>query len=380
MKAILRLIGSLLIGAFIGFFIMVPLLSILDGESPIAAVRQMFSKGFMPKLAEIGWMLIAVLIAFILHIIIHEGGHLVAGLLTGYRFVSFRFLNWTLISKDGHLQWRNFEMVGTGGQCLLAPPDKPVEQIDTRWYNAGGVLANLIIVAIALVLLWAFDLPGWLSTLLVMMVVIGLLIAAMNGIPMKMGGVANDGLNLLQLEKDLPAKKCFANILDINARNQAGERYEEMPDHLFEMPEPFDWKNSMHTASALAAASKMLSMHLWEDAYQLLTQACANKADMMQLYQMEVESMMTQACIATGRDEEARQHYDEQVKKYVTQHASTQSDKQLTTMAVALALDNDRAAAEEIYNKLKENREKYIHQGDVAMSLDIMRWLLENRQ
>ena len=48
-------------------------------------------------------------------------------------------------------------------------------------------------------------------------------------------------------------------------------------------------------------------------------------------------------------------------------------------IAVALALDNDRAAAEEMYNKLKENRDKYIHQGDVTMSLDIMHWLLDKQ-
>lgn len=380
MKAFFRIIGSLLFGAAIGLFVVAPLIGVLAGDSLSEAFGRFFSKDFLPKQVSIGWMLVALVVAFILHIVIHEGGHLVAGLLTGYRFVSFRFLNWTLIRKDGHLRWRNFELAGTGGQCLLAPPDKPIEQIDTRWYNAGGVLANLITVVLAVVLLCAFDLPGWVDTFLGMMVAVGIMIALMNGIPMKIGGVANDGMNLMQMEKDLPAKKSFCNILDINARCQNGEPYTEMPERLFEIPIPFDWSNSMHTASALSMATRMMAMHQWEDAYELLTDACRYKDEMMKLYQLEVENLMTQVCIITGRNDEARQHYSKEVAQHVSHHAATQSDKQLTAMAVALALDGDRPRAEQIMKKLEANRDKYIHQTDVAMSLDLMHELMKSEE
>ena len=183
MKALLKIFGSLLIGACIGMLVAVPIIALIDGQS----LADIIDKEFLVELLPIGWVLIALFIAFILHIILHEGGHLVAGLLTGYRFVSFRFLNFTLIRKDGRLKWRNFELSGTLGQCLMAPPDKPLEQIDTRWYNAGGVLANVILVLLALLLMWALDLPTWLDIFLKMMVFIGIAVALMNGIPMKMG-------------------------------------------------------------------------------------------------------------------------------------------------------------------------------------------------
>jgi hypothetical protein len=180
MKALLKIFGSLLIGACIGLAVVVPIIALIDGQS----LADIIDKEFLVELLPIGWVLIALFIAFILHIILHEGGHLVAGLLTGYRFVSFRFLNFTLIRKDGRLKWRNFELSGTLGQCLMAPPDKPLEQIDTRWYNAGGVLANILIALISLVLIWAFDLPFWLDALLINMIIIGILVALTNGIPM----------------------------------------------------------------------------------------------------------------------------------------------------------------------------------------------------
>ena len=380
MKTLLRLLGGMLVGSCIGLIVIIPIIAIIDGESITTVAKTILERFSLLDVLEIIWMLVALLIAFIVNIICHEGGHLVAGLLTGYRFVSFRFLNLTLIRKGGRLQWRNFELVGTGGQCLLAPPDRPIDQIDTRWYNAGGVLANIIIIVVSLVLLLAFDLPSWVNELLVMMIIMGTFIALTNGIPMKLGGVANDGLNLLQLEKDIPGKQCFCNILEVNAFSQEGVTYDEMPAHIFEVPQPIDWKNSMHVGALQAAASRMLALHQWEDAYRLLSEALENKEDYMVLYQLELENMMTQVCIAMGRDEEARQHYSDKVAKHVAHHASTQSDKQLTIMAVALALEGDRPKAEALLHQLEADRDKYIHQGDVAMSLDLMRWLLTNRQ
>ena len=358
MKLLFRLIGGLLLGAVIGLISIIPIIALIDGESVMTVASTIFGKFTLQKVVGIAWMLLAALLAAILNIIIHEGGHLVAGLLTGYKFVSFRFFNWTLIRKDGRLRWRNFELEGTGGQCLMAPPDKPLEEIDTRWYNAGGVLVQLIITLLSIVLIWALDLPEWLDILLGMMALFGIFGVLTNGIPMKLGGVANDGYNLLQLEKDQAAKQSFCNILELNALNQEGKTYDEMPERLFTIPDPIDWKNPMHAATVLASATRKQAQHQWEESYQQLAEAISHNA--------------------TGRDDEARHHYTDEVAKYVAHHAPTQSDKQMTTMAVALALEGDRPKAEQLLNKLDADRDKYIHQSDVTMSLDLMRWLLHH--
>lgn len=380
MKSFLKFISALLLGALIGLICIIPFIVLGTGESFSRVVNRIFGHYALPYLSKAAMTIILICVAFFLQLIIHEGGHLVAGLLTGYRFVSFRVLNWLLIRKDDRLQWRNFELAGTGGQCLLAPPDKPLDQIDTRWYNAGGVLANVITTVLAIVLMYTVDMPFWLHALMFLMTFIGVSFALLNGIPMKVGGVANDGLNLFQMEKDQPAKLCFCNILDVNARGQEGEPYTEMPERLFAMPDPFDWENALHVGSVLLSVTRMMAFHRWEDAYQLLTKAHDNKDSYMRLYQLEIENMMTQVCFFTGRDDEARKHYSKEVAKHVTQHASTQSDKQLTRMAVALALDGDRPRAEQILKEVEARRDRYAQQSDVALSLDLMHWLLENRE
>ena len=380
MKSFLKFIGALLLGALIGLICIIPIIVFGTGESFSTVANKIFGHDALPYLTKAAMTIILICVACFLQLIIHEGGHLVAGLLTGYRFVSFRVLNWLLIRKDDRLQWRNFELAGTGGQCLLAPPDKPLEQIDTRWYNAGGVLANVITAVLAIVLMYTVDMPLWMHALMFLMAFIGVSFALLNGIPMKVGGVANDGLNLFQMEKDRPAKLCFCNILEVNARGQEGEPYTGMPERLFAMPDPFDWENALHVGAVLLSVTRKMAFHRWEDAYQLLTEAHDNKDSYMTLYQLEIENMMTQVCIFTGRDDEARRHYNKEVAKHVTRHAPTQSDKQLTRMAVALALDGDRPRAEQIFKELEARRDRFAHQSDVAMSLDLMHWLLENRK
>ena len=59
---------------------------------------------------------------FFLHIIIHEAGHLVFGLISGYRFLSFRIFSIIFVKVDGHIVRKRYSLRGTAGQCLMYPP------------------------------------------------------------------------------------------------------------------------------------------------------------------------------------------------------------------------------------------------------------------
>ena len=381
MKSFLKIVWYLLLGFLIGFVIIVPVIALIDGESIIEVSKSLVSSKGMKLLYTMAAVVVATPVAYLIQLFAHEGGHLVAGLLTGYRFVSFRLLNYTLIRRDGRLQWRKYDLEGTGGQCLLSPPDKPLDQIKTRLYNAGGVLANILLAALCVILLCTFDMPVLLKIFLGIVVVISLYSALTNGIPLKLSGIPNDGFNFLLQEKNPTAKQYFVSILKTNALLQEGTQPKDMPADLYQMPEePINWKDPMCTITVLLASSRLMNLHQWEEAYRLQAEAYAHKGDIIPLYVNEINGLMTVTCIATGRDDEARQHYDKETRDYVSHHAPTQSDKRLTAMAATLALDNDRPAAEEMYRQLQADRDRFIHQGDVAMSLDLMQWLLDNRQ
>lgn len=94
----------------------------------------LFSTGFMEKASKAGndkqmsfieltIFIGGIYLAYFLCIIIHEGGHLVMGLATGYKFLSFRIGSLVLVKTDKGLKFKKYSIAGTGGQCLLDPPD-----------------------------------------------------------------------------------------------------------------------------------------------------------------------------------------------------------------------------------------------------------------
>lgn len=71
-------------------------------------------------------------------------------------------------------------------------------------YNAGGVLANLMLTVIASVIMFMPSAHHSLVTTVFLLCIIisGLYLIVMNGIPNKLAGLPNDGLNMLNLHKD----------------------------------------------------------------------------------------------------------------------------------------------------------------------------------
>ena len=99
MKSALKLLATFGVGCLIGIVLVC---------AGIVSFTDMTWNELVQKLAKIEVLemvgifagsIVCTLIAFILQIVLHEGGHLLFGLLSGYRFVSFRIFNWTLIRQ-----------------------------------------------------------------------------------------------------------------------------------------------------------------------------------------------------------------------------------------------------------------------------------------
>ena len=80
-------------------------------------------KGLFSDIISLALMLIGTYAAMLIQLIIHEAGHLIFGLMTGYRFSSFRIANLMWVKLDGRIQCRKLHIAGTCGQCLMIPPD-----------------------------------------------------------------------------------------------------------------------------------------------------------------------------------------------------------------------------------------------------------------
>jgi hypothetical protein len=215
---------------------------------------------------------IALCIAVFLQVIIHESGHLIFGILTGYRFSSFRIGSFMWVKQDEAIKFRRLSLAGTGGQCLMGPPDMKGGTMPYVLYNLGGSMLNILSAAVFFVLFLLSRNVLFLSIFSLFMIVIGILFATINGIPLKLGAVNNDGHNALSLGKNPEAMRAFWIQLKISEQIAAGIRIKDMPDEWFTMPSPQSLKNSMVSAIGVFACNRLMDAMDFEKADQIMSE------------------------------------------------------------------------------------------------------------
>lgn len=68
--------------------------------------------------AGLVWMILCLYVAAFLQVIVHEGGHLVCGLLSGYKFSSFRVGKVILVKKRDGIKRGRYSLMGTGDSAF----------------------------------------------------------------------------------------------------------------------------------------------------------------------------------------------------------------------------------------------------------------------
>lgn len=375
MKTAFKLIFWIFVGAFLGVLLSSIVMALFTDVSYSEFWDNIRSADFvnasLAALVGVG----AFILSIVILVPVHEAGHLVCGLLSGYRFVSFRIFNFTFIKVDGRLRVKRFAVAGTGGQCLLAPPDMPVEDIPAAWYNAGGVLFNLIMLIVVAPFL-LMDLHPLLVEALAIFCITDLLLILMNGIPLKLGGIGNDAYNMIYMDRNIRSKRAVMVQLSSNALIQEGTRPKDMPEKWFCQEGDVDYKNPLEVSVPLMRASRLIDEMKFEDAYQELDELYRHKADIISLYVNEIACELAFCAMATGRKERAVELLDKKLRKYIDGYCRVMSSKQRVLCAVALYIDGDRDKAQAIYDALYSGREDYLLQGEVKSDLAIMREIL----
>lgn len=220
MKKHLGTILSIIIGAACGAF------------GAAAGIR------FLPESVGIDSALIAlgvIVISVFAHIILHEGGHLVCGLLSGYKFVSFRVGSLMLLKRNGSYLLKKFHIPGTGGQCLLDPPEPVDGKYPVKLYNLGGGIANLLFSVLAILPLLGDERHPYVTIFCLIFSLLGVVLALTNLIPLKVSGIANDGYNILSLDKDPVGREAFWQQMRVNRLSTDGVRLKDMDESHFDL-------------------------------------------------------------------------------------------------------------------------------------------------
>lgn len=215
-------------------------------------------------------MLVVLYLAMFFHMIIHETGHLVFGLLTGYRFSSFRILSFMFIKVNNKIQLKKLSIAGTGGQCLMSPPDMIDGKLPVLLYNLGGPIFNLLTAVFFLLLFFSFSLHPILAPASLIFSLVGIIFAILNGIPMRMGTVDNDGYNAYSMHNNQEALRAFWLQMKINESISSGQRLKEMPDDWFYLPEENAMNNSMVAVMGVFYCNRLMDQHQFSDAAKFM--------------------------------------------------------------------------------------------------------------
>lgn len=101
----------------LGFILLMVVSMIIGGVCGVLIAQNAEFSVERPEkyMLDIAVQLAGMLVILMAHIAIHEAGHLIFGLLTGYGFSSYRLGSFMLLKENGKLRFRRLSIPGTGG-------------------------------------------------------------------------------------------------------------------------------------------------------------------------------------------------------------------------------------------------------------------------
>ena len=325
-----------------------------------------------------GWQLLVLLAAaavgVLVQIVLHEGGHLAAGLATGYGFVSFRIGSVMLLKKDGRLQFCRYQLAGTGGQCLLAPPPWREEGFPSLLYNLGGPAANLLSAALCGLGAWlCWQKAPLAAGLWGVWAMLGLYLGLVNGIPLKIQGMPNDGYNALCLRGDKAAQRAIWAQLAINAAQIEGRRLKDLPAEWFELPGGAGPDDPLKGAVWVCRYSRLLDEGRYEDAAALRARLLGSGARLAAVhrYSLEVDQAFFQ--LTEGQTEAGLAALQEKQLRAFLKQMKSHPGMALVLYGEALAAGKTEEAARR-RRALDKMLAAWPYAGDAASVRELLAW------
>jgi len=315
----LQILGIMIVGGIIGYAV---------GEIAGDALAKVDKPNII-------LFLITGVIAFILHIIVHEAGHLFFGLLSGYKFVSFRVFDFKIIKdENGELKIRFERLAGTGGQCLMRAPEYVEGKFKYKLYLLGGVTFNLVFSIVSWLVL-----PNYYTLLFAL---IGFTLAFLNLIPMGF----NDGMTFYHASKDETTRFVLYLQLEYVYYQSIGENL------LIEKPEIVEKINSLEITNAnyLTDFLEFIKLDVLEyffefDAlYNESRKLYIERDDLLPVYKVELMALLVKLIsLVNPKDELLEELMNDKSLKVRLKQDNPQTKNVLATYEYGVKLDDEKA-------------------------------------
>lgn len=370
MKKIIKLIGSLAIGAIIGLILAFLLILFIDGSAGLS--NAMNKDVNASKIAiSIACTFASLIITAILQVALHEVGHLLFGLASGYKFSSIRIYKYAIVKDDSGYHVKKFNIQGTGGQCIMTlPEDTNPSRVPFFWYNAGGVIVNVVLVAISIVVLSCCDLGMVAESFFIMLAFTGAFIALTNGVPLSFNGLCNDGRNILLLMRNKRSRRFFLRMMQTASELSRGKRLKDMPSEWFEDIPVDSPKDYFLLANRINYAALLEDSGRFDEARRVYEEISSFGKDLPGMIKLEIGAdHILMELLTTARHDIVETIYDKWLKAYINSSYKYSPIKAVALYALALHYDNDPVRAKQLLDELESHREDYLMPGEYLTAI-----------
>lgn len=370
MKKTLKLVGGLAIGAIIGLMLAFLLILFIDGSEGLS--NAMNKDVNASKIAiSIACTFASLLITAILQFALHEVGHLLFGLASGYKFSSIRIYKYAIVKDDSGFHIKKFNIQGTGGQCIMTlPEDTDPSRVPFFWYNAGGVIVNILLFAISIVVLSYCNLGMVAESFFIMLAFTGAFIALTNGVPLSFNGLCNDGRNILLLMRNKRSRRFFLHMMQVASELSRGKRLKDMPREWFEdipVDSPKDYfllTNRINYAALLEDSGR------FDEARRVYEEISSFGKDLPGMIKLEIGAdHILMELLTTARHDIVETIYDKWLKAYINSSYKYSPIKTVALYALALHHDNDPVRAKQMLDELESHRKDYLMPGEYLTAI-----------
>jgi len=293
--------------------------------------------------------LAAFALGMILNVILHELGHLIGGLLTGWKFVYFSIFNLMWIKEDGKIVRKIAQTQGAAGTCRMSPPEMKNGTLPHRLYLFGGAFMNLLFAALCAFLFFqlAANAPFQARALLIAGIA-GVFLAVTNLVPGKAGFVMTDGYLMLNLgkEKNTEMRLRFWRNSNLVALRASDTRPRDIPSTYFEWAKRGDnISDPFALEAALLPYEYLIDKGELEEAraYLQIVRDCMDNELVQYMPAVDLH-LMFHELIDECRENEINRFYTADVRKYAKESATSEGVQRVLYAYARLFSKNAEAA------------------------------------
>ena len=328
---------------------------------------------------NLGWIILILLFSIsfctYIHIILHELGHFLFGLIEKNKFYALGIGNNVLIKENGKIKIKNHEISGYGGYCIMIPPKPKNNEIPYFWVLAGGSILNIISSIAVLLLILFIPLNEIIYYFSIVFVILGFYAGIINLLPLKIS-VGSDGCKILSLYKNKQARKYLYDLRIATIKLFEGIQIKDLPQNILAISDDVNFNNPILASIRVIEADRYWENEEYEKAVEKYKSLLTEDIKLTNVNKNNILCQLLYFEIMKGNEEEAHNLMTKKLKKYIKSSYNL-IDKKRLMYAYTVLIEKDVEKSEEIWYDFHDACEKNLNKSEVESESEMMDYIGE---